>query len=87
MVLLDDGGEKLKEVVNGEGLRVVKVVRRGSRRRWRSWNPCRGAGTWGLGKMLRRRIRHFTDGTAIGSRAFVNSCGWDSSRSGFARRR
>ena len=74
MILLEDGEEQLKEVVNDAGERDVKVVRKGIRKEVaaaeveqleRSRDVARG-------QLLRCRIRYFTDGAVIGSRKFVN---------------
>ena len=74
MILLDEGEEKLAAVVNPRGEVEVKVVRRGMsqaavaaelERLQRSRDVA-------LGKMLRCRIRYFTDGAVLGSRGFVD---------------
>jgi putative transposase len=74
MLLLDRGVEMLKEVVSMTGEPAVKVVRRGMKKavveaELARLERCRDVA---LGKMLRCRVRYFTDGAVIGSRAFVD---------------
>jgi putative transposase len=74
ILLLDGGKEMLQEVVNAAGELEMKVVRKGMKKS--SVNSqveqIEQSGDLALGKMLRCRIRYFTDGAAIGSRGFVN---------------
>jgi REP element-mobilizing transposase RayT len=74
MMLLDEGEEKLKEVVNPAGGREVKVVRKGMKKAAVSaeMNSLRRSGDVAMGRMLRCRVRYFTDGAVIGSREFVD---------------
>ena len=74
MILLEDGEEQLKEVVNAAGEREVKVVRKGIRKAVAAaeLEQLERSRDVALGKMLRCRIRYFTDGAVIGSRKFVN---------------
>ena len=74
MLLLEDGQEKLQEVVNADGERDVKVIKKGINKQvataelqalQRGQQP-------GIGRMLRCRVRYFTDGAVIGSREFVD---------------
>jgi putative transposase len=74
MLLLEEGQEKLKEVVNAAGERDVKVVKKGMKKtvaatELESLQRNRNVA---LGKMLRCRVRYFTDGAVIGSKEFVN---------------
>jgi putative transposase len=74
MLLLEEGEEKLAEMVNSDGQSEVKVVRKGMKQSVAAAEMAelqRGRDV-ALGKMLRCRIRYFTDGLVIGSRAFVN---------------
>jgi putative transposase len=74
MILLEEGEEKLKEVVNAAGQRDVKFVRKGIKKAVAvaEMEQLQRGRNVALGKMLRCRIRYFTDGVVIGSRAFVN---------------
>jgi hypothetical protein len=74
MILLEEGGEKLGEVVNQGGELEVKVVRKGMQKAVADAELGRlqRSRDVALGKMLRRRIRYFTDGAVIGSRSFVD---------------
>jgi putative transposase len=74
MILLEEGEEKLMEVVNAEGQRDVKVVRKGIKKAVAAgeMEQLQRGRDVALGKMLRCRVRYFTDGVVIGSRAFVN---------------
>ena len=74
MLLLAEGHEKLQETVDGEGRRQVKVVRKGMKQDDVEAELAeleRGADV-GLGGILRCRVRYFSDGAVIGSRAFVD---------------
>jgi putative transposase len=82
MLLLQAGEEKTREVVNEEGERVMEVVRKGipgrGREKGTGCSPdgleqvVPATGHVALGQMLRWKVRYFTDGAAIGSRAFVD---------------
>ena len=74
MILLEDGREIATEVVNAEGQREVKVLRKGIKKSLadEKLERLRRGRDVALGKMLRCRIRYFTDGAVIGSRGFVN---------------
>ena len=74
MMLLEEGEEKLREVVGKDGRLDVKIVRKGLKkvavaseleRLQRSRDVA-------MSKMLRCRVRYFTDGAVIGSRGFVD---------------
>jgi hypothetical protein len=78
-MLLEEGMEKTREVVNPAGERVTEVVRRGMRREEGPGDPNEGleqivpaTGDVALRQMLRWKVRYFTDGAVIGSRAFVD---------------
>ena len=74
MLLLVGGDEKLREVRGADGRLAVKVVRRGMRKEVVAAELARleRGRDVALGKMLRCRVRYFTDGAVIGSRAFVD---------------
>ena len=74
MMLLEDGEEKLKEVVNAQGEREVKVVRKGMKKAVvaAELEQLERGRDVALGKMLRCRVRYFTGGAVIGSRSFVD---------------
>ena len=74
IILLAEGEENLKEVLNEDGNREVKVVRKGMKKEaveaeLAGLERCRDEA---IGKMLRCRVRYFTDGAVLGSRAFVD---------------
>jgi hypothetical protein len=74
MLLLMEGEEKLEEVVNENGELDVKVRRKGmsapeARAELERLQSGRDVA---LGRMLRFRVRYFTDGAVIGSRGFVD---------------
>jgi hypothetical protein len=108
-MLLEEGMEKTREVVNPAGERVTEVVRRGMRSEQGPGDPNEGleqiapatgeleqivpatgdleqivpatedleqvvpaTGDVALRQMLRWKVRYFTDGAVIGSRAFVD---------------
>ena len=74
MLLLAEGEEKLKEVVDQDGKRNVKVVRKGMKKEEvvEELAQLERSRDVVLGKMLRWRVRYFSDGAVIGSRAFVD---------------
>jgi REP element-mobilizing transposase RayT len=82
MLLLEEGVERTREVVDAQGRRVIEVVRKGKRRKEGTGFSDDGlkqleqvvpaTGHVALRQMLRRRVRYFTDGVVIGSRMFVN---------------
>ena len=74
MILLEEGEEKVKEVVNPAGKLEVKVVRKGMKKEAvdAEMDRLQRSRDVAIGKMLRCRVRYFTDGAVIGSRAFVN---------------
>jgi REP element-mobilizing transposase RayT len=88
-MLLEEGMERTREVVNPAGERVTEVIRRGMRREQGPGDPNEGleqvvpatedleqivpaTGHVAMRQMLRWKVRYFTDGAVIGSRAFVD---------------
>ncbi len=74
MLLLGEGQEKTKEVMDEAGNRVEKVVRKGiapaaAEEEMKRLIGCRDVA---LSQLVRYRIRYFTDGAVLGSRKFVN---------------
>ena len=74
MLLLDGGKEKLKEVVNKGDVLEVKVVKKGMKKAVvdAEMERLQRSRDVAIGKMLRCRVRYFTDGAVIGSRGFVD---------------
>jgi hypothetical protein len=74
MLLLAEGAEKLQEVAGEGGGRAVKVVRKGMGKKAVEEELARleRSRDVALSRMLRCRVRYFTDGAVIGSRAFVD---------------
>jgi putative transposase len=74
MLLLEQGGEKTREVVTPEGERVTRVVRKGMAQGKVAAELDRlsTGRDVALRRMLRWKVRYFTDGAAVGSRAFVD---------------
>ena len=74
MMLLEEGAEKLREVVNPGGELEVKVVRKGMEKAAvdAELDGLQRGRDVALGRMLRCRVRYFTDGAVIGSRGFVD---------------
>lgn len=74
MLLLEDGQEKLQEVIDSEGERDVKVVKKGIKQTVAvaELQAFQRGQDVAIGKMLRCRVRYFTDGAVIGNREFVN---------------
>jgi REP element-mobilizing transposase RayT len=75
MLLLQEGQEISKEVVTAEGELERKVVKKGMDRATAAEELERleAARDVALGQMLRWKVRYFTDGAAVGSRAFVDA--------------
>jgi len=73
MLLLAEGEERLQEVVGEDGKRNVRVVRKGMKQEVMGAELAQleRSRDVALGKMLRCRVRYFTDGAVLGSRAFV----------------
>jgi hypothetical protein len=74
MLLLAAGEERVEETVNPSGKRERKVIRKGMNRQdaRAELAGLEGGGNVALGKMLRLRVRYFSDGAVIGSRNFVD---------------
>ena len=74
MILLDEGEEKLREVVNEDGKREVKAVRKGMKKEVvdAELAQLERSRDVAIGRMLRCRVRYFTDGAVLGSREFVD---------------
>jgi hypothetical protein len=74
MLLLAEGVEKTREVVDVQGEEVTKVVTKGmaKERVAAELERLEAGRNVALGKMLRWKVRYFTDGAVIGSRAFVD---------------
>jgi hypothetical protein len=79
MLLLEEGMERTREVVNPAGERGMEVVRSGIKREKGTGARNEGleqivpaTGDVALRQMLRWKVRYFTDGVVIGSRAFVD---------------
>ena len=74
MILLEEGEEKLKEVVCRGSEIEVKVVRKGMKKVAvdEEMERLQRDRDVAMGKMLRCRVRYFTDGAVIGSRGFVD---------------
>ncbi|MCX6873961.1 MAG: transposase [Verrucomicrobia bacterium] len=74
MLLLAEGEEKLQEVSGAGGGIEVKVVRKGMKKEAVEAELARleGSREVAMGKMLRCRVRYFTDGAVLGSREFVD---------------
>jgi len=74
MILLEEGEEKLREVVNKGGELEVKVVRKWLKKAVvdAEMERLQRSRDVAIGKMLRCRVRYFTDGAVIGSRGFVD---------------
>ena len=88
MLLLEAGQEKQVEVTSAAGERQVKVVRKGIKKAAVNAELAQleRSRDVALAKMLRYRIRYFTDGAVIGSRAFVNET-FESARLRFGPKR
>jgi putative transposase len=71
-ILMAGAPEKLETRVAADGSTEVKRTRKGMNAAETERENAR-AGEMSLGKMLRCRIRYFTDGAVIGSRSFVNA--------------
>ena len=74
MLLLGEGREQTREVVDADGKRVEKVVNKGMdpaavEEEMKALIGCRDVA---LGQVVRYRIRYFTDGAVLGSRKFVD---------------
>jgi putative transposase len=74
MILLEEGEEKPRKGVNEQGEAVTKLVRKGmtAEKVAAELNELATSQDVALRQMLRWRVRYFTDGAAVGSRAFVD---------------
>ena len=74
MILLAEGAEKLQQVVGEDGRPEVKVTKKGMRKEVveAELAQLERNRDVALGKMLRLRVRYFSVGAVIGSRAFVD---------------
>ena len=74
MLLLEEGTENLEEVVGEDGGVEVRVRRKGMDASEAKVEHARlmAGGDVALGKMLKFRVRYFTDGAVLGSRGFVD---------------
>jgi hypothetical protein len=88
ILLLQGAGEKLKEVVNRSGETEVQVIRKGMKQAAvnAELETLERGRDVALSKMLRHRIRYFTDGAVIGSRRFVDEL-FNSARERFGPKR
>jgi putative transposase len=74
MMLLEEGAEKLQEMVTVGGDVEVKVVRKGLKKAAvdAELAQLQRSRDVAMSRMLRCRVRYFTDGAVIGSRQFVD---------------
>jgi hypothetical protein len=74
MILLEEGEEITREVVNERGERVVEVIKKGMKTPQvvTEMDRLTAGGDVALRQMLRWKVRYFTDGAVVGSRAFVD---------------
>jgi REP element-mobilizing transposase RayT len=74
MLLLEEGSEQTKEIVTPQGERATQVVRKGMDQEQTSaeLEQLSAGRDVALRKMLRWKVRYFTDGAVIGSRGFVD---------------
>jgi REP element-mobilizing transposase RayT len=74
MLLLEEGEEKTREAVDAQGAEVTQVVRKGMARDQveTELERLEAGRDVALRQVLGWRVRYFTDGAAIGSRAFVD---------------
>jgi hypothetical protein len=74
LILLEEGEEQLAEVVSRSGELEVKVLRKGMRKAVvdAELERLQRSRDVALGRMLRCRVRYFTDGAVLGSRGFVD---------------
>ncbi len=88
MLLLQEGQEKSGEIINPEGLTRKRTLKKGmdpalAKAELEQLEIARDVA---ISKILRYRIRHFTDGAVIGSREFVNHF-FDAARERFSQKR
>ena len=80
MLLLKEGAEELKEVIDAQGERETVVVRKGMKRQKvvEELAALEMRQDVALRQILRWRVRYFSDGAVIGSRAFIEKVFKDS---------
>jgi hypothetical protein len=71
-LLMENAVEKSEERVERDGMVVRKILRKGIRKKEGGGQDTRATEDVPFARMLRCRVRYFTDGAVIGSRAFVN---------------
>jgi len=88
MILLNEGEEKLQEVVSVTGEREVKVVRKGMKKEAvdAELAQLERSREVAIGRMLRCGVRYFSDGAVLGSREFVDGV-FQACRSRFGAKR
>ena len=88
MLLLEEGVEQLEVVVSEAGEGGVKVKRKGMKREVAAaeLEQLERGKNVAMSKMLRCRVRYFTDGAVIGSRGFVEEV-FQKSRERFGAKR
>jgi hypothetical protein len=88
MLLLEEGVEQLSETVSQTGEREIKVKRKGVKREAAvdELAQLERGKILAMAKMLRWRVRYFTDGAVIGSREFVEEV-FQKSRERFGEKR
>jgi REP element-mobilizing transposase RayT len=74
MLLLEEGEEKTREIVNEAGERVTRAVKKGMapEKVAAELDRLEAGRDVALRQMLRWKVRYFTGGAAVGSRAFVD---------------
>jgi hypothetical protein len=88
MLLLGEGKEQTREVVDEAGKRIEKIVRKGmdpaaAEEEMKRLIGCRDVA---LGQVVRWRIRYFPDGAVLASRKFVDEI-FNACRERFGARR
>jgi putative transposase len=75
MILLEEGEEKTQETTNTEGERVTEVVKKGMAKDKVAAEMAilENRQDVALRQVVRWRVRYFTDGAVLGSRAFVDA--------------
>jgi REP element-mobilizing transposase RayT len=88
MLLLEEGEEQTREVVNEQGERVLEVVKKGmkSQQVVSEMDRLAAGKNVALRQMLKWKVRYFTDGAVVGSQGFVNDV-FDRCRDRFGAKR
>jgi putative transposase len=88
MLLLEEGKERSREVVTADGERDKQVLKKGMKpeKAVAEMDRLESGRNVEMQQMLRWRVRYFTDGAVIGSRAFVDSM-FDQCRDRFGPKR